>query len=297
MKKLYFAIAFAAMLTACSEDFNPDVDLKGEVDGSYLTQLEQGQASATFLHNNNETRVYSRQIIDSVSTSKWSEITDQVDTSERLRRVDIHDGKSWVPYQPAPTVEEMVLFEPEIEVAWKEYLTKSGFDTTQCIVYPFVYNAETQQVSIDDVLYTVERANNERLLISINKKVSDTEEQKYVYTFFQSQDFISWNAANWDQYYSKKKAYDSPKDLIIARIDIMKEYNKGNGYWTYSPSDTENRYLNLDLVKQLIEEGRTYETVTNAERVLLFGRPVNDNNDNNDNSDNGDNGDNNENNE
>ncbi|MDE5858527.1 MAG: membrane lipoprotein lipid attachment site-containing protein [Muribaculaceae bacterium] len=270
MKKIYFALTLAAVLTACSEEFNPDVDYKGEIEDNYLTQLEQGEASATFRYNKNETRVYTRTFVDSVG-GKWSEVTGTVAPMTAPDYFDLYQGKSWIPYVPSPKREEQVLFEPEIEIAWKEYISKTGFDTTECIVYPVVYDVEAQKIQITEVWYTVERANNQRLLLSINKMESNNEEVKNLYTYYQPDYMGSWNAQKWDEHFGKMQGFNTPEEIILNRIDLMKIFNKENPIWKYNPKDTDYRHLNLDLIKELILEGKTEDEVTNNERILLFG--------------------------
>ncbi|MDE5969805.1 MAG: hypothetical protein K2G74_03125, partial [Muribaculaceae bacterium] len=252
------------------EEFNSDVDYKGEIEDNYLTQLEKGETAAVFRYNSLETRVYSRTVVDSVA-GKWSEVTGTVAPMTPPDHFDIYQGKSWIPYVPAPDRKDQILFEPEIKIAWEEYIGKTGFDTTECIVYPVIYNAEAQQIEITKVKYTIERANHHRWLLSINKMESSNEEIKNLYTYYQPEDMGGWNTEKWDEYFGKYQGFETPQDIILNRIDLMKILNKDNPIWKYNPKDTDLRYLNLDLIKELILQGKTEDEITSNERIALFG--------------------------
>lgn len=269
MKLFYLALTIILFLTACSSNIDPDIAFKGEIDDTFLTALSRGETSITLNRVPNECYEFIKPVVEGNVVGEW-EKSATLCSPALILDLYISQGCAWNEYLFDQTDHRHRLdFESEINCAWIEYKSKTGFNKKEYIKCHFKYEAQSKKIMIDDLWFNVESATE-------NKFVLSHESNSYVYKDDKNivsnvvKEIYSYckGSENADELVGEAITYESRKEVLIAHIRMMKEY--GGDIWTLSWGGSIPR-INLSLIEEIIASDKTYSSLSNRDLEEIFG--------------------------
>lgn len=270
MKKIFFTLIMAALLSSCSS-IDPDVDFKGKVDDDFMITLSRGEIPMSLSADYQKSYVFTKSYKNGKTSGDWKKLDYTKLLGFSITNPDVHilNGSSWTGYEKFPHMGDDYLGERGVANAWREYKQFTGYDKCQLRKCSFEYDPQNRRVLIDDKWYNVESATGDKIVLSEDSFFGDdkngvteiTEVVKYVYTYYKKPPYFDpWNV----------DTYESVVDIMLGQIRIMKEY-KGD-VWTFNRGGK----LNLAKLEEVLLAGKlTFEDLDEGEYELILMRTNN----------------------
>ena len=211
------------LFAACQSYDDPDVAFKGNIDDGFLNSLARGESSISLTET--DSRYYEKDYDNYRHNSgKWEEPKeDLLGGGFRSKNLIITEGKSWsdvLLYNPSTLAPSLVAY------PWEIYCQKTKFDKKVYVACPVKYNATDKTLSIDDKTFTVEKASDTELILSITGLLykSNVSTGKLEPSKASKNILFYEKAAIETPDIDNAIYYDSNKNAKIAMVKMMREY-------------------------------------------------------------------------
>ncbi len=217
-------IALLAMIAtgACSYE-DPDIAFKGNIDNNFLRSLARGESSITLTKTGAKNYVmdYKKYLNGS---GKWDEEKGDIlgGGSAGIDQLIIINGRTW---SPIYLFDRSTLAPSLILGPWNVYRKRTGFDKEVYIACPIEYDEEAKTLKIKDHTYSIEKAENKNLTLSIISEIYQLTDN-YQWTITQASKSIVFykKSAMETPDMDKVLYFDSEKEAKLAMVKILREY-------------------------------------------------------------------------
>lgn len=180
--KNFFTLSITILLTSIvcscssSDDIDPDVFFKGNVDASFLSELSRGESSITLELKGSYIFTMDYATFGT-SEQKWERADNiQLDGQIFAEKITIHQGRT-LDLLVIPPVSGNYI-EDCISTLWYNYCQKTKFDKEIFVECRFDFNANDKKLTLDNREFEVEKADNNEIILSVISPEYRTDENK-----------------------------------------------------------------------------------------------------------------------